>query len=104
MFYAQTSAEGAIIYLAPECLLEDSRGPNVPNFPQTTKIDVYSYGVLLCEVITRTQPTCNLRPLRAELERKWPFMHSLSNACTSYSPYDRSTIANVLTELHKLGQ
>ena len=101
---AQTAAEGAIIYLAPECLPEDSRGPHAPNFPQTPKIDVYSYGVLLCEVVTRTQPTCNLRPLRAELERKWPFMHGLSNACTSYSPHDRPTIANVLTELHKLGQ
>ena len=100
---AQTAAEGAIIYLAPECLPEDSRGPDAPNFPQTPKIDVYSYGVLLCEVMTHTLPT-HLKPLRAELERKWPFMHGLANACTSYSPYDRPTFANILTKLQKFGQ
>ena len=99
----QTAAEGAIIYLAPECLPEDSRGPDAPNFPQTTKIDVYSNGVLLCEVMTHTLPT-HLKLLRAELERKRPFMHGLANACTSYSPYDCPTFANILTKLQKFGQ
>ena len=50
---AQTLAEGAIIYAAPETF---PHHPHSLPLPQTTKIDVYSYGVLLCEVITSQLP------------------------------------------------
>ena len=99
---AQTAAEGAIIYSAPECLPEEIRGPVAVNFLQTPKIDVYSYGVLLCEVIVRTLPT-KLVQVKAELKRKWPVMHDLADACTKYDPNDRPTIAHVLNELEKIG-
>ena len=99
---AQTAAEGAIIYSAPESLPKEIRGPYAPDFPQTTKIDIYSYGVLLCEVMTRTLPK-ELGPLITELKR-WPSIHTLAITCTSYNPDDRPTIASILTELHKLGQ
>ena len=39
-----TPGEGAIIYAALEAF------PQLPTSPQTPKIDVYSYGVLLGEV------------------------------------------------------
>ena len=100
---AQTAAEGAIIYSAPECLPEEIRGPGAVNFPQTPMIDVYSYGVLLCEVIVRTLPT-KLSHVKAELKRKWSFMHGLADACTHFDPNDRPTIAHVLSELKKIGQ
>ena len=99
---ARTVAEGAIIYSAPESLPKEIRGPYAPDFPQTTKIDVYSYGVLLCEVMTRTLPK-ELGPLITELKR-WPSIHTLAITCTSYNPDDRPTVASILTELHKLGQ
>ena len=98
--HAQTAAEGAIIYTAPECLPRELLGPHAPNFPQTPKIDVYSYGVLLCEVMTRTLPK-ELGPLILELN-KWPSMHTIAITCTSYSPEDRPTISHVLTELRKV--
>ena len=98
---AQTAAEGAIIYSAPESLPEEVRGPGAVNFPQTPKIDVYSYGVLLCEVIARTLPT-KLVQVKAELRRKWPVMHDLADACTKYDPNDRPTIAHVLDELKRI--
>ncbi|KAL9959173.1 hypothetical protein ACROYT_G036267 [Oculina patagonica] len=41
-----TVAPGAVIYSAPEALTSN----------QTVKIDVYSYGVLLCEACTRNLP------------------------------------------------
>ena len=98
---AQTAAEGAIIYSPPECLPEELRGPVAVKFEQTTKIDVYSYGVLLCEVITRTLPT-QLGQMKTELKKKWSFMHGLADTCTQYHPDDRPTSAFVLNELRKI--
>ena len=98
---AQTAAEGAIIYSAPECLPEEIRGPVAVSFPQTPKIDVYSYGVLLCEVITCTLPR-KLGQVKSELRRKWPVMHDLADACTNYDPNNRPTIAHVLNKLNKM--
>ena len=98
---AQTAAEGTIINSPPECLPEEIRGPIAISFPQTPKIDVYSYGVLLCEVIVRTLPM-NLVQVKADLRRKWPVMHDLADACTKYNPNDRPTIAHVLDKLKKI--
>ena len=48
---AQTPGPGAAVYAAPEV--------TGPPRQQTVKIDVYSYGVLLVEVLTKTIPTGN---------------------------------------------
>ena len=101
--HAQTAAEGAIIYSAPESLPKEVHGPHPPNFPMTPKIDIYSYGVLLCEVITRTLPN-QLEPLKQKLKSMWPFMHSLVNMCTEYDPNKRPTISRILTELNQPGR
>ena len=46
---ALTMGEGAIVYTAPEAYpVHPSCSVKPP--PQTTKIDVYSFGILLCEV------------------------------------------------------
>ena len=97
---AQTAAEGAILYLAPECLLEEIRGPSSPKFPQTPKVDVYSFGVLICEVVTRSLPT-QLRQMKAEVKSKWPFIYGLADICMNYNPKDRPTMLRILTELKK---
>ena len=52
---ATTPGEGAIVYTAPEAFLQPPRS-RIPRPTQTTKIDVYSYGVLLCEVILAQFP------------------------------------------------
>ena len=98
---AQTAAEGAIMYSAPECLPEELRGPNAPNLPQTPKIDVYSYGVLLCEVVTCTLPE-KLGQLKMEMKQQSSSLHSLAEACTKYYPAERPTITYVIDELSKL--
>ena len=99
---AQTMAEGAIIYAAPETF---PRKLSSPPPPQTTKIDVFSYGVLLCEVITSQLP--NLERfwiMLQQVEKQWPLMHKLIIYCTNENADERPTMAEVLDQLNALPQ
>ena len=76
---ASTPAEGAAVYAAPEVSTEDRSR-------QTAKIDVYSYGVLVCEVCL-----CQFPPERrqfpsmlSEVRRTAPNLFPLSRDCTSH--------------------
>ena len=98
---AQTLAEGAIIYAAPETF--PPRDLRSPPPPQTTKIDVYSYGILLCEVITCQLPDPqHFWSMLQDVKRQWTFMHDLIVSCTQHSPEDRLTMAQVLDKLNQL--
>ena len=48
---ASTLGEGAVACIAPEAFPGEEK-----NSPQTVKIDVYSYGILMCEVTLRKFP------------------------------------------------
>ncbi len=100
---ARTAGEGAIIYSAPETFPHDIHDPSAIIPSQTTKIDVYSYGVLQCEVITNQLPLReDYRSMLQQVQRQWPFMHDLIISCTKRKPEDRPTMADVLSELNRL--
>ena len=100
--YATTPGEGAIIYTAPEAFPQPPTS-STPSPPQTPKVDVYSYGVLLGEVVTQQLPDPErLERIMQQVQRQWPQLHRLVTGCVQHNPDRRPTMAYVLKELNKL--
>ena len=97
---ASTVGEGAIVYTAPEAYpVHPSHNVKPP--PQTTKIDVYSYGILLCEVALREFPNpATLHEMKAKMKTKHPILHSLVLKCTENEPEQRPTMSRIMEELN----
>ena len=94
---ASTPAEGAAVYSAPEVSTEDrSRQP--------AKIDVYSYGVLVCEVcLCRFPPERRQFPsMLSDVRRTAPNLFPLSRDCTSHTHQDRPTMREVLQRIDQI--
>ena len=99
---ATTPGEGTIIYTAPEAFPQHPSSPTPPP-PQSAKIDVYSYGVLVGEVVTQELPDPDkLQEMVQQVRRQWPQIHPLVAAAIKYNPDDRPTMAYILEELKKL--
>ena len=98
---AKTFGVGAIVYTAPEMFPRE--GPSAPMPRPTTKCDVFSYGIVVVEVITKTMPTTeNRHELFGEVKRKWRLMYNLVSECTEVSPHARPTMADVLNTLNRI--
>ena len=96
--YANTGGEGAIIYSAPESFPPPMDAKSSPK--QTVKMDTYSYGVLLCEVINRKLPDIESRvAMVAAVDGKWRSMHSLVLRCVKHEATQRPTMVEILDHL-----
>ena len=95
--HAVTAGEGAIIYTAPEAFpVHYSLSPK----PQTPKVDVYSYGVLVCEVLTKELPDPDkLAATLAKVKRTWPQMHTIVKDCIEMDPEKRPVMSDILAKL-----
>ncbi|XP_065886146.1 uncharacterized protein [Dysidea avara] len=91
---AQTPGPGAAVYAAPEV--------TGPPRQQTVKIDVYSYGVLLVEVLTKNIPTGNIIAQLQSLEAQWPQYVAISRRRVNRDPNQRPTMTTVLVDLDKI--
>ena len=91
---AQTPGPGAAVYAAPEV--------TGPPHQQTVKIDVYSYGVLLVEVLTKSIPTGSIAAHLRSLEAKWPQYVAISRKCVNTNPNQRPAMTDILTDLKKI--
>ena len=100
---SKTAGEGAIIYTAPEAFPQTD--PDAPEIPHSTKIDVFSFGIVMCEVITAQMPKPELYRRRLEQVKGHSVpLHGLIVSCTKRNPEDRLTMAHVLDELNKIPQ
>ena len=97
---ATTPGVGALVYTAPEGFPQ----PHTSHPPQQTpKIDVYSFGVLLCEVITQKFPDPDsFSNMLRQVRRKWLSMHALIIHCTKTKPEDRPPMTDILEQLDKM--
>ena len=90
---ATTAGPGAITYGAPEAADASKHSP---------KMDVYSYGVLSVEILTKTLPFQNLPILKDRVQQQFPQYHQLANSCTNHDASDRPTMHDVIKELDKI--
>ena len=96
---SKTAGAGAIVYCAPEMFPKEDI--SVPPQPQTTKVDVFSYGILLLEVMCKEMPTMeNRHSLLQRIKRELKTIYDLIVHCTKVSPSDRPTMANILNQLN----
>ena len=90
---AKTAAPGCPLYSAPEVRQEDSA------CQQTVKIDVYSFGVLLIEILTREMPTGSIEALVRSVQSRWPRFVPLITNCTITDPNQRPSMRQVIDQL-----
>ncbi len=98
---SKTAGAGAIVYSAPEMFPHDDFSTPPP--PQTTKVDVFSYGVLLLEVILKEIPSINKRhSMLQQVKKQWEEMYDLIFLFTKPNPLDRPNMADILHKLYRL--
>ena len=99
--HAKSLGVDAIVYTAPEMYPRDD--PRSPTPRPTTKCDIFSYGIVLVEVITKIMPTTeNRHILFREVESKWRLMYELASRCTKTDPNDRPSMTDVLNSINRI--
>ena len=87
----RTIAPGSPAYAAPEALSPKLHSP---------KMDVYSFGVLCIEMVTRRLP---FGVISEQIERiQLPSVKSLVEHCTAHDPQSRPTIEQVLHDINTM--
>jgi len=87
---ATSPGPGAIVYAAPEVAMG----------LQTPKMDVYSFGVLICEIVTGEFPSdSGLYRMLLSVKQRWPSIHRLTVECVDRNVQERPTINKVLQNL-----
>ena len=90
---AATAGPGAIAYGAPEAADFTKHSP---------KMDIYSYGVLMLEVLTKTHPFQMVDALKAQVQQQFPQYHQLVTTCTSQQSRYRPSMYDVIEQLDRI--
>ena len=96
---AVTRGTGALVYSAPESI------PSVHVHVQkalTTKVDVHSYGILFCEIMTCHFPDSSVfQEMLQHVRSRAPPLYDLILSCIQKDPDNRPTIKQVIELLDK---
>ena len=92
--HVTTPGPGAPAYTAPE--VADPKC-------HSTKMDVYSFGILVVEILTKTIPFQNLITLKVQVQQQFPQYHQLVTSCTNQQSSDRPTMYEVIGQLDTIG-
>ena len=96
-----TAAAGAIIYTAPEMFPQEDITADPPE--QTVKVDVFSYGIVLLEVVTKEMPAIEKRSLLLRsCKQEWEQIHDLVIRSTKRAPTDRPEMRDILNSLNRI--
>ena len=87
---AKTPAPDTSLYAPPELQQGDS------TCHQTVKVDVYSFGVLLIELLTREIPTGSIETLLRSVQSRFV---PLITSCTATDPNQRPSMRQVIDQL-----
>jgi len=87
--HTDTPGPGAIAYAAPEVASPKLHSP---------KMDVYSFGILILEVLTETFPFDKI-PLKIKVQQKFPTYHLLVCGCIVFQPHERLTMQEILPNI-----
>ena len=91
--HASTPGPGAAIYTAPEVFKGEQ---------QTTKMDVFSFGKLLCEVLSNRLPDPGaFLSMLQSMAKDWPLMHQLISSCVQQDPYKRPAMSYIVDQLNR---
>ncbi|KAM7425600.1 hypothetical protein ABFA07_022993 [Porites harrisoni] len=82
---------GAAVYSAPEAFTKN----------QTVKVDVYSFGVLICEICIGKLPNPDRRAEQVAMMKN-KVLRALIRRCLQDNPQDRPSMEDVIGELEKL--
>ena len=96
---AVTKAPGALVYGAPECFQSVVDSERV----QTTKVDVFSYGITLCEILTCRFPEHQV--FQEMLIRVQSFdreLYSVIVVCTKRQPHERPDMRLVIKDIDNI--
>ena len=90
--HASTPGPGAAMYAAPEVLRAEQ---------QSTKMDTFSFGKLLCEVFTNRLPDPGAFPsMLQSMAKDWPLMHQLISSCVQLDPNKRPEMSYIVGQLN----
>ena len=96
---AITTAPGAPVYSPPECVAA-TVAIKVSKKQQTTKIDVFSFGVLLCEIMTCRFPDLDqFHGMLHNVATSSPPIAQLIRTCVEEEAENRPTIRTVIQQL-----
>ena len=90
----RTVAPGTPAYAAPE-----AQSPNL----HSPKMDVYSFGVLFVEMVTRRLPSTVVSEREEQIQKvQWPSIRKLIECCTIRDPQSRPTIDKILQDINTM--